>query len=118
MQLTLADDCKLHRLLVGQDKSKIVPSVAIRQDVRGKLMDAKVAKNEWIASLRGIMQNIVRNGINEESVNAISQIFDWVDGFNKRALVFAILAVLSWFFYFLCERKAPKSQKRFLHQSA
>ncbi|CAL1158875.1 unnamed protein product, partial [Cladocopium goreaui] len=84
VQLTLADDCKLHRLLVGQDKSKIVPSVAIRQDVRGKLMDAKVAKNEWIASLRGIMQNIVRNGINEESVNAISQIFDWVDGFNKR----------------------------------
>ena len=97
MQLTLADDCKLHRLLVGQDKSKIVPSVAIRQDVRGKLMDAKVAKNEWIASLRGIMQNIVRNGINEESVNAISQIFDWVDGFNKRPLVFAILVLkFSW----------------------
>lgn len=95
------------------DKTKSVPSVAIRQDVRGKLMDAKVAKNEWIASLRGIMQNIVYNGINEESVNAISQIFDWVDGFNKRPLV-----LLSWFWNFLGERKAQKSQKRSLHQTA
>lgn len=53
----------------------------------GILLDAKAARDSWLASLRGIMHYFIAHPKAEESMPAVHQIFDWVDGFNKRDLV-------------------------------
>eukprot|EP00435_Cladocopium_sp_Y103_P012109 s38_g3.t1 len=104
LELMFADDCKLKRRLIpaqgGEKRSDAShqggrsndPGLTIlatkvedhQQYVCGILLDAKAARDSWLASLSGIMQYFIAHPNAEESMPVVHQIFDWVDGFNKR----------------------------------
>ncbi len=83
-ELILTEECKLQRLLYKEGK-ETNSSSATRQG-RANLMNPKEAKDSWMENLRGIVQHVVENGIGERSMNSVHEIFEWVDGFNKRCL--------------------------------
>lgn len=83
-ELMLTEECKLERLLYKE--GRVTNKSSATRQGRANLMNPREAKDSWIQNLRGIVQHVVENGIEESSMNSVHQIFEWVDGFNKRCL--------------------------------
>ena len=88
-ELMLTEECKLERWLYKE--GRVTNKSSATRQGRANLMNPRQAKDSWMENLRGIVQHVVENGIGESSMNSVHQIFEWVDGFNKRCL-----AVIPW----------------------